>query len=472
MGRQSVNGIDIKTALGIHCFVIGIAILFSMLLLRRRGLLTFLHTGTWMVLALWIYFFYNPLSMLFYGDLGRYREALQLITREGTSRVFWILGVILSGVAVYLFVYLRNRTPQKEAAFARQPMQSIEWSMSQIIVLSVFLIAALYSLLYLRTKGLLVTSNIDVEYENGRIVGGATGYAVVAHAFFIYIVAILLLRGKRASYIVGWIFAVGYVLLRLYDTQGRWTVVSLIAAIGMVELLRVRLREVDFHKIGSKKKTTRVLRTIAIVFGAAAMAIFLSVRGHSSIADVNELNWAHGQEALRNNDTAMLPVLYVESKLAEIHGYDYGVSLLSQVVLGWLPRQYFPWKGDLERILIDRGPPRFGLAIDDWLYGAKFTVMGSFYNHGGIIGVLIGMALLGALSRGLDRITTSGRTDLVRAAGVVWMANVWMMFASSDVWIVQNLFINGMPFFGLYAAHKLLSSSKAVSNEQTAKNRT
>jgi hypothetical protein len=455
---------DIKTSLQIHCLAVGIALIASTVLLKRRGLFTFLHTGFWIVLGMAIYFLYNPLSVLINGDLGRYREALQLITREGVSRVFWIMEVIVSGLAVYLFVYLKNRTPEKEAALVERPIETGRWSISQTAILCMFIAAALYSLLYLRIGGLLVKSDVTVEFDHNRIVGGATGYAVVAHAFFLYIVVILLLRGKNAARAFGCLFALGYVFLRMYDLHGRWTTVALIAAIAMTEMTRARSGKTYWSKMARKIEGWN-LKSALIVLLAGAAALFLVVRGHSSVADVkvSELSWDRGQAALRKNDTAMLPVLYVESKLAEIHGYDYGVTLVSQVVMGWLPRQYFPWKGDLERILLDRGPPRFGLTIDDWLYGAKSTVIGSFYNHGGIVGVLIGMALLGALSRGLDRLTTAGRTDLVRAVGIVWMANIWMMFASSDVWIVQNLFINAMPFLGLYAAQKIFSPAKAGS---------
>jgi len=279
----------------------------------------------------------------------------------------------------------------------------------------------------------------------------------VAHGFLLFIVAILIYRGPGWARRSGGALAIGFIVLRLYDAHDRSSIVALMAAVAMVGLLRARA-----GAFSSRDLIRRVRRHKGkAVVGLAAtlgMTWFLIIRGHSSIADVESYDWAQGQMVLRRNDTAMLPVFYVTSQLAETQGYDYALPLLNRALFGWLPRRYFPWKDDMPDLFLDVNVRRNPPSVDAWLYGAKDTVLGSFYRHGGVVAVVLGMALLGLLLRRLDRLVAAGKTDLARAVGVVWLSNLWMMFASNDIWILGNVFINGMPFFALYAVTRFESA--------------
>ena len=178
------------------------------------------------------------------------------------------------------------------------------------------------------------------------------------------------------------------------------------------------------------------------------------MRGHSSIEDAQEKNWSQIHDALIGADTAMLPTWYAVSYIYEKEGYDYAVPFIGSVLFGALPRVYFPWKDDLTKIMLGHEDIRYSRLYKKWFIGPKTTVLGGFYAHGGITGVIIGMALLGWICSRLDRLLLDIKSDITKSIGIVWLANVWMSFASSDIWILQNSFISGLPFIGLWIVSK------------------
>lgn len=452
---------NLTLTLQIHCFVVALGIGLVAFVLHRRGLLSMRCAGVWVLFATFLYFFYNPASALLSGDTLLYEDALRRYPADGWWRPFWILGVIVAGLSVFFVAYLWRR-PSERGGFARaRPAAAGRWSLPVVFVLAALLAFAFYSLVFLRTRGQFSETVVKVEFaEGGKIVGGATGYAVVGHAFIVYVVALLLIRGPRVARWLGAGLLLGYVAVRLYDTHDRGSIVAMLAAVAMAmpvaAVVRWRSRVELLRRVRRSRLFVAVMLTAA--FG---MAVFLAVRGHQSIARMEDSSLERGQEALRRNDTAMLPVFYVESQIFEREGYDYGVPLVTKALFGWLPRQHFPWKDDLTTIVLGRAGPSLSPGEERWLRGAKSTVMGAFYGHGGAVGVLVGMLFLGVAARKLDGLVGNSRTDLGRALGIVWMANVWMMFASSDVYIMGNLFIYAMPFLALWLAAKVSNALPA-----------
>ena len=448
---------SLEQALVIHCFVVAFAMAFAVLMLWRRRLLSILHSGTWVLFAFFLYFLFNPLLSLLNHDLSYYEDAMHAVAREGVSRIFWILGTIVAGLGAFLFYYVRKRKPV-EGTVAAPPFSSTvdRWTPLQTVVLGIFILFAVYSVLFLRTKSQFVLSTVTVEYDRGRIVGGATGYSVAAYGFLLYIVIILLYRGPSFARLLGLIVATGNVALRLYDQHDRASIVSLLLAVAMVFIARSGLRWQRLRMALVLVKKKNRIRTLAMLAAVACMAIFLAMRGHTSVAEVKEFNWEMGQQELRQSDTAMLPTLYVWSFIYDkLEDYDYALPLASSILFGWLPRQYFPWKDDLPVFLLGRPDVRYNIHYAEWFLGPKATIIGSFYGHGGIIGVVLGMAILGVLTRRLDKLVAEGKTDLGRAIGIVWMAGIWMMFGSNDSWVVGEMFVCGLPFFGMWIAWKL-----------------
>jgi hypothetical protein len=435
------------------------------ILLYRKGLFTILHTGPWVLLAVSIYFFYNPLAALISGDLALYQEALSLFTREGPVRVIWITIVIMAGLSSWLIFYVRKRNRVTERTRAVTPFSTARWSVLQVIVLLVFLIAAIYSLLYLRVAGVIVDSDVEVEFDQGRVKGETTGYSVVSHGFFLFITMILMLRGPTRARYLGLFLAIGFLALRLYDSHNRSSIVSLLAAIAMIEIVRARAGIMDTRTLLKRMKKNKV-KSMLVLAGAAAMAVFLVVRGHSSIADVKEYDFERTKTTLQRNDTAMLPLLYAWSYVYEKEGYEYGLPFVGKVLFGYIPRVIAPWKDDITKWILGREQIRYNRRYERWLIGPKATILGSLYGNGGIVAVMIGMALLGMISGRLDRLVASGRTDLGRAIGVVLLANVWMMFGSGENWILAKTFVYAMPFLGLWIATKIEKKKRPMIKEK------
>ncbi len=104
---------------------------------------------------------------------------------------------------------------------------------------------------------------------------------------------------------------------------------------------------------------------------------------------------------------------------------------------------------------MDQTDRRTTRADDRWVIGPKLTIIGSFYDSGGFWGVLIGMFFLGFATRALDRLLAAGKTDLGRALGIIWMSQIWIMFASSDSWTLGSMFATGLPWFVLWITVKV-----------------
>jgi len=445
---------NLEEALLLHCVIISATLAVGAIALHRRGLLTILNAASWVLFASAIYFVFNPATSLLSGDLGRYQEVLRVFTREGEDRVYSTLFVLVAGLSVYLVTYAWGRRTPLPSAGTVSPVRFGRWSLPALTMIGLLLLAAGYSLLYFRARGLFIEEGPSVVFEGGRVVGGATGYSIIAHNFILFCIVLLLFRGPRIARWFGLSLAATFVVVRLYDAHDRASIVAVFAALAMVSLALSRSSAVDAAAAIRRFLASR-LRVAVLLGMAGLMALFLVARGHSSIAQFEGIDLEESQQVLRRNDTAMLPVLYFESYLAENRGYDYGLPLASAALFGWIPRQAAPWKDTVQQFVFGLEERSLSTPEENWLRGAKSTVVGSFYRHGGPLSVVLGMFLLGLLTRGLDRLVAAGRTDLGRTLGMAWMANVWIMFGSSDLWILQNLFIHAIPFVGFWLAERL-----------------
>jgi hypothetical protein len=90
--------------------------------------------------------------------------------------------------------------------------------------------------------------------------------------------------------------------------------------------------------------------------------------------------------------------------------------------------------------------------FDQLLYGAKSSLIGSFYANGHLIAVVLLMALMGWLSRRLDGMLQPETPIAVRALGIAWLSTLWMVWGSHDIWGLMLLGTIALPFlFGLVA---------------------
>jgi hypothetical protein len=67
---------------------------------------------------------------------------------------------------------------------------------------------------------------------------------------------------------------------------------------------------------------------------------------------------------------------------------------------------------------------------------------------------------LGFLARKLDGFISSQSPLLLRALGVVWLGETWMIFGSHAEWGVSELFISALPFMGIVIVNKLHMEQK------------
>jgi hypothetical protein len=67
-------------------------------------------------------------------------------------------------------------------------------------------------------------------------------------------------------------------------------------------------------------------------------------------------------------------------------------------------------------------------------YGAKSTLFGSFYVHGGLLGVLLGGIIAGYLCRRLDGMLAPETPPLIKSVAIAWLSVLWMIWASSTTW--------------------------------------
>ena len=150
----------------------------------------------------------------------------------------------------------------------------------------------------------------------------------------------------------------------------------------------------------------------------------------------------------------MLATWYLESYAVEKYtGYSYGLPIVNYVLTSWIPTRIFPQKYFIVDYLRSQSRP-LTPSIDRALYGAKSSLLGSFYGEGGLVGVILLAALAGFLSRKLDGMVTPDAPLLVRTTGIAWMSVLWMVWGSSDTWGLMTFGILGLPALFLWLVQK------------------
>lgn len=463
-GTTRVAKMTIDVTLMLHCLCMTVVLSVAALFLWRRGLLTPFHGATWLLFAFALFFLINPALTLITGDLDVYSEALESYCSDPSTRPYWVLTVIVIGLGSFVACYAYGRNGTKLLASGLPPTRQVRWSLPTILVLLGFLAAGALGVLFYSTEGSFVDQPVaTASFDRGRIVSGVTGYTVIANHFFIFPALFLVVRGPRFPRTVGFILLLGYVALRLFDRWDRASIVSLVASLALVLIALSRWSSRPRARLGELTLWGRFKRLSGFI-PALGLASLLISRGHSSIADYSftDDTVARASRELVRNDSSMLATLYARTDLAERKGFDYGVPVLTAAGFGWLPRRYFPWKDDLTDILLDQSARRTTPSDDRWIYGPKSTLIGSFYDHGGGLAVVLGMILVGLALRWLDHLVSVGKTDMGRCVGMMWMGQIWMMFGSSDIWIMNGLFTSGLPFFVLMLIAKFNDDNSAV----------
>jgi hypothetical protein len=406
--------------------VIGTVLIIFYFPLRRRGLFNWTHAGFWAWAAFALYFVVSPGSVVILGDFVLYEE--RLFISGGAPRALWIMFVAASGIIVFFIAYLRTKYKPIRWGIRQQ---SIAFTPPVLVVMTAFLAVGFYSLLAHRAG--LVGYAGEKVIEGGRFAGDITGYEHVAHKFIFVPMFLFLLSKSPVFRGFGWFLAVSYFAFSLPHDFSRYITVSLFIALSIQ------------YCLNKKRKWPKTNHIVLIVL----IAMMFQIRGHvkwewgtgmqsavETIAQIPE----HGLRTLGGtSDTAMLGSWYVSSALADRYiGYDYGLPFINYALTGWIPNRFFPHKYFLIDWLRSRRSVLVPEIFSRTLYGAKSTILGSFYGHGNIFGVLLCMAAAGFLCRRLDGMLSTESSNLVKAVGIGWFSTLWMDWGSGSTWVLTN----------------------------------
>ncbi len=426
-------------ALGLHLLLTGSLLALVSLALQRRGLLHFLSAGFWAAASFALYFFAVPLLQWLTGELTCLET--RLAVTEGVSRLLWVSGCVQLGLAAFFGAYLKTGLRPVTLGLRDRRLSGVAW-----LLLALSLAAAAYSLIMFR--GSFAAAKCRVVIESGRFTGDITGYQYMAHLFALYPLALLVFQEPTRKW--GVLLAGLYLAVRLEDGWDRQSAVSLLLALSMITAALQGRRWPRWPGVAA--------------IGLVTLA--LTLRGHQGMGDFltkQSLDLPTALEPLRRGgDASMLATLVLESYLADRSGYNFGLPTLNQALFGLIPRKYFPQKDEALETLLSLPPPKSWGDIygSEMMYGAKSTVIGDFYNWGGILMVGLGMAGLGFLCRRFDGMLIPACPTLVRALGFLWLGNFWMLAAGHLFWILACLFLTGLPFLLLAGWQKLASPGR------------
>ena len=407
----------------IHCLVMAVLLWYAWINLQRRGLFHWLSFGFWSWAAFTLYFFITPIIQYF-GD-PFYLETRLEVT-EGLLRLLWVTFCVAVGILVYFIAYFRS-TPSRPSFGLPQE----EWPRGTRWVLLLAMAGAIYSLIYYR--GAFGFEIIPIDIVRGKYEGEVMGYQRVMHYFANFPIVLLILH--RSTRWLGLVLAGIILVARFEDAWDRFTAVSLVLAMTMIVAV-IRQRRWP-HPL--------------LVGGLVVFTLLMHARGHVPLSDFiasGRMITTSKQEVKRGEGANMLASLYLKTYLHDHEGYNYGIPFITKLVLGPLPRKYFPWKDRL----MEQFSPR--LDFDDipgskMMYGAKTSVIGDLYGFGNILAVILGMALLGIFSRKLDGFLEPRRPQAIQAIGICWLSSLWMMLGSSLSWIAITFYLNAVPFVGV-----------------------
>lgn len=432
----------ISDGLLLHFLIIGIILLFTLLILRRRHLFHWLSTGFWAWAAFALYFFITPLIQ-FWGD-PTYLEAY-LAQTEGLPRMIWVTGCVALGITVFFWAYFRCHPGNPKLGLDQE-----RWPPGTWIIIILALAGAAYSMIIYRGAFGFEAATYELE-KSSKFVGKVTGYETVLNICASFPIILLIMR--RSTRLLGLAIGGIYLIGKLDDRYDRANAVSLVIGISMA-LTFVRRR----------KWPSGVW-----IVGILLFTLLLQARGHLSLTEFREsgkmtLSTGRG-EVKRGEGAVMLSTFYLKSYLHDKAGYTYGIPLISSAIFGALPRKYFPWKDWMVETYLSKVTRAF--QMEAMMFGGKSSVIGDLYGFGGIWAIAGGMFILGFVARKLDGWLAPQAPMAIRAMGFVWLSFVWMMLGSALLWTAALFYLTGIPFFCVLFCAKIFGRSRRVAVAQS-----
>jgi hypothetical protein len=429
----------ITIGIWIHVLVISPLIFVVFLKLRRNEEFHWLSAGFWALGSMALYFLITPLIQSFGNP---YYLETRLAVTEGLSRMLWVTFCIFLGMSVFFLAYFNTR-PGRPNFGLRQDA----WPRGTWVVIILSLMGAAYSMIKYRGSFGFEAEQVAISW--GKYVGQTTGYATAMQWFASFPIVLLLMR--RSTRILGYGILALYLVGRLGDPWNRTSAVSLVLAVTMIATA-----------LRGRKWPPRLWIAVLLAF-----TMLMWARGHMSFTTAEKSGFLTQEnlgELIKKGDTlSVLPTLYLRTYIYDKIGYTYGINLASQLLFGALPRKYFPWKDWLTKAF--QGP---SVKLPNWRklwlmsWGAKATVIGDLYGCGNIIGILLGMPLLGFLTRKLDGFVAPEAPVAVRALGYVWLGSYYMIYGSELGWGGACVYLLGIPFLGVVLCGKILGSPQGT----------
>jgi hypothetical protein len=427
----------------LHFLVIGPLLFYLFLKLYRKDRFHWLSAGFWAWGSMALYYVAVPLVQYLSDP---YFLETRLAVTEGLSRMVWVTICVALGISVFFLAYFKTRP-----ARPRFGLPSDSWPPGTWAVLILMLAAAAYALITYR--GAYGFTAERVLIVDGKYVGKVMGYEVVLYMLASFPIILLILR--RSTRILGYGLLVLYLGARLGDAWDRTSAISLLLSVTMIAA-----------GLRGRKWPPRFWIVLLLAF-----TLLMQVRGHASFSQFQKSGGlARGnltEGVKRGEDTSVLATLYLSTYLYDKTGYSYGVPLVSGILFGPLPRKYFPWKD----WLVNQFRPDFrkirNPKVLEMMLGGKDTVIGDLYSYGNLFAILLGMPILGFLTRKLDGWVVPETPVAVRALGYAWLGYYYMLYASALPWGAACLYINIIPFLGVVLCAKLFGCGKQLSGQPT-----
>lgn len=425
--------LEISSILRVTAGIVGLELALFAVLLARRGLFRWTTAGFWTWVSFLVYFVLSPWAVSF-NETAMTRLQILLALSGGVERAFWVLLLALMGIAAFFVAYLR--TPFRPVTWGLPP-GPIRLNLPVLFLLTAFAVFGMYSLLVFRA-GLFSTEG-ETLILGGRFVGDITGYQNGGYGFLFVPILLLLLSPKKRLQALGIILAAAFLVLSLPHAWSRYATVSFLLAISLVMVMK------------SSKRWPSALW----ILGLFLVVALYQMRGHRDwrfeeisgeiITLVDSLP-SRAAEIFSSSDTSMIQAWYVSSHLNDHWvGVDFGLPVLNYALTGWIPSRIFPDKYFIVDWLRDQRNMYYPAIFDQILRGAKSSLMGSFYDHGRWVGVLLGCLLAGFLSRRLDGMLAPETSNLVKSTGITWLSVMWMVWASSSTWGMMAIGAMAMP---------------------------
>lgn len=425
--------LEISSILRVTAGIIGLELALFAVLLVRRGLLRWTTAGFWTWVSFLVYFVLSPWAVSF-NETAMTRLQILLALSGGVERAFWVLLLTLVGIAAFFVAYLR--TPFRPVTWGLPP-GPIRLNLPVVFLLTAFAVFGMYSLLVFRA-GLFSTEG-ETLILGGRFVGDITGYQNGGYGFLFVPILLMLLSSKKRLQALGGVAAAAFLVLSLPHAWSRYATVSFLLALSLVAVL----------------KKSRRWPAPAWILGILVIVVLYQIRGHSDwhygqinreIIGIAETLPSRAGEILSSGDTSMLQAWYVSSYLNDRWvGVDYGLPVLNYALTGWIPSRFFPEKYFMIDWLRDQRNMYYPAIFDQILRGAKSSLVGSLYQHGGWVGVLLGCLFAGYLTRRLDGMLAPETSNLMKSTGITWLSVMWMVWASSSTWGMMAIGAMAMP---------------------------